>query len=1470
MKFNPFAVWSILAATVCLSLTAYAFRAPDRPALPNLDSRQKPGAPERKPLPAQAAAAQALRSTLPGARVDFDRVTGTPKFATGGSSFLTGQNGVGKAVGASAAALFAGDRHAPTKAFLHAQRDLFGFGPESLDKALLKRDSVTERNGVRTAIWQQHVANIPVFEATLVSHTTKRGELISIASGFVPDPNAAVKLGHGNSSQPKKSAAEALALAAQNLGEPTQAGEVQIETPPAAQDATKRQELHAAGLNGKATANLAWVPLNASTLHLAWEIICTSHTRGEMFRVLIDAENGDVLLRHCLTEYLTDVTYRVYTNDSPSPFSPGWSTPNSTQPPLVSRQLVTLSALNPNASPGGWIPDGANQTVGNNVDAHTDTNADDSPDLPRPQGSPARVFDFPMGLATQEPSGYRDAAVVQLFYWNNWMHDQLYALGFTEEAGNFQNDNFGRGGFGGDPVQADAQDGGGTDNANFSCPPDGSVPRMQMYVFGRPTPKRDGDLDAEIVLHEYTHGLSARHVNGGGGLSALQSRGMGEGWSDFYALSLLSQSSDNVDGCYAAGAYASYMIGGSSDTLNYYFGIRRYPYSTDLSKNPLTFNDIDPTQADYCSSGAPFHSAMFGSCRTSNADEVHAQGEVWCVTLWEARARLIKKHGWAAGNQLSLQLVTDGMLFSPANPNFVQARDGILQADMVDSNGENLDELWSAFAKRGLGFSATSPSSTTTYGVHESFDMPDDLRISPLVGMVSSGPVGGPFNVTSQTFTLTNFGSNGLAWVCSKADPWLNVSASSGSLQASGAAIALTVRIDPVANLLPAGLYPTRLFFTNLVSGAAQARDFLLRIGQPDTFTELFEAQDNDLAYSTLTFTPDGSASFYSCCRQDAASFPTDPTGGTPVSLSDDSFVRVTLTGASVSLYGRATNSFFIGSNGYLTLESGDNNWAESAEAHFDRPRISALFHDQLPVVTTVISWKQLSDRVAVTYQGLSDIDQTGLNDFQIEWFFNGRIRITYLGTTNGQNLVGLSAGTGVPAGFAETDLSQAGSCTRLEMTLPDATTEGAGVLPGTGLVSLPVRSGADTVVTLTSSDTSVLRVPTSVTVPAGQSSASFDLEVLDDAVADGTRVASVTVSAPQFGSTSRSMRIYDNEIAAFSLRLPADVVEGQQPAEGLLTLHSPAAMTLFIELSSSDSSKLTVPPGVIIPRAESAVVFPITVLDNLTANPQTDVVITAHVQSWPDAAQAITVLDSPSPVTRTSNPALIVIQDNGPASVYPSQISVSGVPGVISRITVTVSNVFHTFPGDVGMMLVGPNGTNLVLMANAGGDPDLNGVTLTFDDAAVNRIPSAGPVPSGTYRPTSLSPGTWPAPAPAASAFSELGIFQGTSPNGTWRLFVYDDSAVDTGRISDGWSLFLQTALPPAPTPMLLAPTVSGQSIRLTFDTALAHTYFVEYADQGPAGPWLPLKAVTGTGGAASVTDSSPAAQRFYRLRVQ
>ena len=192
-----------------------------------------------------------------------------------------------------------------------------------------------------------------------------------------------------------------------------------------------------------------------------------------------------------------------------------------------------------------------------------------------------------------------------------------------------------------------------------------------------------------------------------------------------------------------------------------------------------------------------------------------------------------------------------------------------------------------------------------------------------------------------------------------------------------------------------------------------------------DYLTELFDANDNDLDNQMFTFTPDGSTNFYSVGHEVIYTFPTDPSGGTTLSLGDDSYAQVTLSGgAQVSLYGTSNSSLFVGSNGYITFGSGDMRWEESLSDHFNLPRISALFDDLYPPGGGTVSVKQLTDRVAVTWLNIAEFGTSDQNTFQIELFFDGRIRISYLTIAATDGLVGLSRGTGVPADFIESDFT--------------------------------------------------------------------------------------------------------------------------------------------------------------------------------------------------------------------------------------------------------------------------------------------------------------------------------------------------------------------------------------------------------------------------------------------------------------
>ncbi|MGH2590693.1 MAG: serine/threonine protein kinase, partial [Actinomycetota bacterium] len=170
-----------------------------------------------------------------------------------------------------------------------------------------------------------------------------------------------------------------------------------------------------------------------------------------------------------------------------------------------------------------------------------------------------------------------------------------------------------------------------------------------------------------------------------------------------------------------------------------------------------------------------------------------------------------------------------------------------------------------------------------------------------------------------------------------------------------------------------------------------------------------------------------------------------------------------------------------------------------------------------------------------------------------------------------------------------------------------------------------------------------------------------------------------------------------------------------------------------------------------------------------------------------------------PAEPTVVSNSQAITIPDFGQADPYPSTIEVSGLSGTVADVKVTLAGFGHEFPDDVDVLLVGPSGQSVVLMADMGGFDTVGNVTLTFDDAASAPAPNATLIVSGSYRPTREKPccsfdGN--APAPPAPHAAALAVFDGTDPNGTWSLFVFDDGAGDVGAFSGGWSLEISTAV--------------------------------------------------------------------------
>jgi len=172
------------------------------------------------------------------------------------------------------------------------------------------------------------------------------------------------------------------------------------------------------------------------------------------------------------------------------------------------------------------------------------------------------------------------------------------------------------------------------------------------------------------------------------------------------------------------------------------------------------------------------------------------------------------------------------------------------------------------------------------------------------------------------------------------------------------------------------------------------------------------------------------------------------------------------------------------------------------------------------------------------------------------------------------------------------------------------------------------------------------------------------------------------------------------------------------------------------------------------------------------------------------------------------TNATSIGIPDNTIATLYPSNISVTGV-GVINKVTIRLNNLSHTWPEDIGVLLVGPGGQKVRLMTDAGGGTgaaQFTNADITFDDTAVNLVPDATPPLESTFRPTqgndSAAGGSdphaanFPAPAPAGPYGLALSAFNGTIGNGTWNLYVDDDTGDDAGTMAGGWTLMIESVL--------------------------------------------------------------------------
>ncbi|MGO4552088.1 M36 family metallopeptidase [Lysobacter sp. 2RAF19] len=316
--------------------------------------------------------------------------------------------------------------------------------------ALRVRSDARDSKGVRQLRMQQEVGGLEVQGAYVKAAIGRDGRLLSVVENLAAVPATGLQ-----AARVDETAALRVALVARNIAG---AAPARVQKIGAATKFAKTQ-----GFHDRPIVTRVAVPLSDGRLQVGFRVETWREAGNDLVETLVSGDGRVLDTSHRTARD----DYRVFTVD-----------------PIKTPQAII-------SGPTNWLFNGSHLSdniTGNNVHAYLDTNNDGLPDAGGTRVSNRRFLAV-FNAATQPFDGNNpDVAVQNLFYLNNVIHDRLYAAGFDEAAGNFQENNFGLGGTGSDSVNAEAQDGGSTDNANFATPRDGRNPRMQMYLWSSPQP----------------------------------------------------------------------------------------------------------------------------------------------------------------------------------------------------------------------------------------------------------------------------------------------------------------------------------------------------------------------------------------------------------------------------------------------------------------------------------------------------------------------------------------------------------------------------------------------------------------------------------------------------------------------------------------------------------------------------------------------------------------------------------------------------------------------------------------------------------------------------------------------------------------------------------------------------------------------------------------------------------------------
>jgi extracellular elastinolytic metalloproteinase len=762
-------------------------------------------------------------------------------------------------------------------ALSHVRTSTDELGVSSVDIADLFVTSqyTSGHNGVTHVNLNQRFRDLEVFGGHATVNVARDGRVVFVGGRFVSGLTDASGEGDLGAAQAVEAAAAGL-----DLDDPANLRVLSRE-----EGAAQETVLSGAGISDEPIpARLGWQPTTGG-LRLAWRLVIDDSSTASVWNATVDADDGRLLAVDDWTDHdsRADLASRLQREGSqssaavqalaagPTVFEPANPVQDGSsyraypqESPDDSDRVLFTNPADGLASPFGWqdtdgLP-GAEFTItrGNNVHAYTDRDNDGNEDPGgAPDGGAGLDFDFPIDLGEHAQFNV-PANITNLFRWCNIVHDLMYLYGFDESSGNFQVNNYSRGGLGGDDVRCEGMDGSGESNANFSTPAlDGGRPRMQTMIefgsglpsavtvssgpaagtyvaqyarfsppattagtpgtlvlvddgSGAPTdgcqpytlppgsiavvdtsavcdnytqtvnaenagavavvvahtsdsqvrmsgemdppvgipairigltdgnavkaalasspapgsvhrnlarlPLRVGDLDTATIIHEYSHGVSNR-LTGGPNVNCLTGQEqMGEGWSDWHAVTaLIDTTKDDPDGPRGIFPYVLYDPPRTSP------GLRNRPYSRNMEIQPSTYDSIKQ--------GAWLNGASLS--------QPHGIGHAWSAMLWDMVWDLIEKNGfnpnlyddWSTGgNNLAYQIVNDGLKFQGCAPTFVTGRNAIFAAEEVLTGGDNACTLWASFSRRGLGFSASDGGTTSRNDGTEAYDTDPSCR----------------------------------------------------------------------------------------------------------------------------------------------------------------------------------------------------------------------------------------------------------------------------------------------------------------------------------------------------------------------------------------------------------------------------------------------------------------------------------------------------------------------------------------------------------------------------------------------------------------------------------------------------------------------------------------------------------------------------------------------------------------------